>query len=53
MDLNEIKEQAEKEYKEEIFRDAVEKYKKKLREKKSIFDKIFPWKIVIIKKEKL
>ncbi len=50
LDINEIKLQAEKEFKEELFRDAVERHKQKLREKKTVWDIIFPWKIIIIKK---
>lgn len=52
MIAEEIIKQAEKEYKEEVFRHEVEKYKQKLREKRSWIDVIFPFKIIIIKKEK-
>lgn len=47
-----IIEQATREYEEELFRGAIEKYKQKLREKRSIWDKIFPWKIIIVKKRR-
>lgn len=40
------------EYKAEVYRQAVEKYKEKLRTKRSFWDRVFPWKIVIIRKEK-
>lgn len=43
--------QAEKEYKEEVFREAVERYKQKLRERKFWWDRVFPWKIIVVKKE--
>lgn len=49
-ELAEIKLQAERELKEELFREAVEKYKTKLREKRSFWDRIFPWKIIVIRK---
>jgi len=45
-----IIEQAKKEIQEEDFREAVELQKKKLREKKTLWDKIWPWKILVIKK---
>lgn len=51
MDAQRVIEQAENEFNEELFREAVERYKKKLKERKSIWDKIFPWKIIIIRKE--
>lgn len=49
-DPNTVREQAEKEYQEELFRAAVERYKQRLRERKSLWDKIFPWKILIVRK---
>ena len=52
MNLEEIKKLAEKEFQEEIFRLAVEKYKERLRTKKSLWDKIFPYRIIIIRKDK-
>ena len=51
MDVKETEKQALKEIKEEDFRTAVEKCKDKLRRKKSLWDIIFPYKIVIIPKE--
>lgn len=50
MNLEEVKAQAEKEFQEEIFRVEVEKYKEKLRHYKSFWDKVWPWKILIIRK---
>lgn len=52
MNLEEVKKQALKELEDEEFRRAVEQYKIKL-QKQTIWDRIFPWKLVIIKKEKL
>jgi hypothetical protein len=52
MDINAIRVQAESEFKAEIFRREVEKYKQKLREKKTLWDQIFPWKIIVIRKDK-
>lgn len=52
MDLEEIKKQALKELEQDDFRRAVEQYKRKLQQE-SLWDRIFPYKIVIIKKEKL
>lgn len=51
MDMKEIRAQAEKELEEERFKEAVEKYKEKLKKKRSFWDVIFPYKIVFIKKE--
>lgn len=50
MNLQEIKATAEKEYQDELFREAVERYKQRLRTKKTVWDYIFPYKIVLIKK---
>jgi hypothetical protein len=52
IDPKEVLKQAEAELKEELFREAVEARKQKLREKKSIWDRIFPWKVIIIRKGK-
>lgn len=52
MDLKKIRETALAEIEHETFRAAVEEYKRKLKEQ-SLWDKIFPWRIVFIKKEKL
>jgi hypothetical protein len=51
MDMEKIKQQAITEIEEEDFRAAVEKYKLKLRTKRSIWDRVFPYKIIFIKKE--
>jgi len=53
MDIEKIKAEARKEIKEEDFRKAVDEYKAKLRSRKTIWDKIFPYKLMIVKKEKL
>ena len=50
MNKEEIKRQAEREIKEEAFRKAVDKMKEKLRAKKW-YHSLFPWKIVIIKRD--
>lgn len=50
MNIEKIKQQAVKEIEEEIFRKEVDAYKEKLRNKHSFWD-IFPYKILIIKKE--
>lgn len=52
MDLNKVREQAKKELEEERFRKAVEDYKVKLKTKKSFLDKLFPYKILIVRKDK-
>ena len=51
MSVEEIKKHALKEIKEDDFRLAVDKYKEKLRLKKSLWDKIWPWKIVVLRKD--
>ena len=50
MNIDKIKKKALEEIKDEDFRTAVEKYKQKLRNKKSLLDVLFPYKIIIIKK---
>jgi hypothetical protein len=50
MNIEEIKSQALKEIKEEDFRKAVEKYKQKLRNKKPVWYKLFPYKIILIRR---
>ena len=52
MDISKVKEQAEKELNEELFRKAVDEMKDKLRQKRSLWDKIFPYKIIFVRKEK-
>lgn len=50
MDLEKVKNQAQKEIDEERFREEVEKYKEKLKTKRSFWDRLFPYKIIFIKK---
>jgi len=52
MNIEEIKKIAAKEIKEEQFREAVDKYKQKLKNKKSLWGTLFPFKIIIIRKDK-
>jgi hypothetical protein len=49
-DIERIRHQATVEFEHELFRAAVDKYKEKLR-KRSWFDRIFPWRIVFIRKD--
>lgn len=51
MDIEEVKKQAELEIKTEDFRAAVDKYKEKLRNRKGLWNRLFPWKIIIIRKD--
>lgn len=51
MDLLKVKEVALLEYEEEKFRTAVEEEKEKLRQHKSMWDKVFPWKLIILRKD--
>jgi hypothetical protein len=51
MDIKQIKQQAIKEIEKELFRKEVDAYKEKLRNRRSFWD-IFPYKILIIRKEK-
>lgn len=50
IDFEKIKRQAESELYEEKFREAVDIEKEKIRSKKSIWDIIFPFTIIIVKK---
>lgn len=50
LNLEKIKQEAEKEIEEECYRQEVELMKKRLREKRPFLDKLFPYKIIIIKK---
>ena len=50
VDIEKVKEQAKKELEEAAFQKAVEEEKDRLRKKKSFWDIIFPYKIIIIKK---
>lgn len=45
--LEEVKTTAKVELRREKFREAVEKEKERLRYKKSLWERIFPWKIII------
>lgn len=45
--MSDIKQQAEKEYQEEVFREAVEKEKARLRKKKTLLEMIFPWEVSV------
>lgn len=49
-ELQQIKQQAKQEFKEEKMRAEIEKVKQKLREKKPFWQKIFPFKIVIVRR---
>ena len=48
----EIRNAANEEYRQELFREAVEKYKEQLRTRKSFWDRVFPYKLIVIKKGK-
>lgn len=50
-DIEEIKAEAQKQLEKEMFDEAVEKYKEKLKNRKPFWGKLFPWKIVVIRKE--
>jgi hypothetical protein len=50
MNIEEVKRMALQELAQDELRKAIDQYKKKLRETKW-YHKIFPWRIVIIKKE--
>jgi sugar (pentulose or hexulose) kinase len=50
IDIETVKRQAHAEYEHELFRAAVEKYKEKLRTKRSIWDRLFPWRVIIVRK---
>ncbi len=45
-------ETAKKEYAEELFREQVEAHKEKLRNQATLWDRVFPFKILIIRKDK-
>ena len=51
MDIEQVKKTAQKELDEENFRREVLRYKEILRNRKTIWD-LFPYRIIIIKKEK-
>lgn len=48
----EIIEQAKSEFEQEKRRALIDKYKQKLRTKKTLLDRIMPFKILIVRKEK-
>lgn len=48
--MEDVIKQAKLEYEQEKFREAVEKYKVKLRTKRSFWDRVFPYKIIILRK---
>lgn len=50
MSIQDIKEQAEREIAEENRRKAVDEYKARLRIKKTVWEKIFPIKIIITRR---
>jgi hypothetical protein len=45
-----IKKQAEQEIKEEEFRTAVEKEKERIRNSRKFWCRLFPWKLIIIRR---
>lgn len=51
-DIDTIKATALREVRQEQFREAVEKEKQRLREHRSFIDRIFPYSIIIVKKER-
>lgn len=51
LDANEIMKQAQLEIEQEKFREAVERAKQKIRERRSIWDRIFPFRIIFMWKE--
>ncbi len=51
MNMEAIKKQAELELAAEDFNVAVEKYKVKLRSKKTVWDRVWPFKIIILRKD--
>jgi len=53
MDIEKVKAEARKEIDEEDFRAAVDKCKAQMRAKRTFWDKIFPYKIIITRKDKV
>lgn len=51
-DVEDIKRAARKELKEEYFREAVDKEKTRLRNHVSFWDQLFPWRIVLVPKQR-
>lgn len=52
MDIEAVKTQARLELDQEAFRKAVDAYKEKLKAK-TLWDVLFPWRIIIVRREKL
>ena len=50
MSFETIKRQAQIEFEHEQYRAAVEAYKVKLRTKRSVWDRLFPWRIVFVRR---
>lgn len=50
-DLEQIKRQAQAELENEQFREAVESYKEKLKTKRSLLDRLLPFKILIVRRK--
>ncbi len=50
MDIEKVIREAEREYHRELFRKAVEEQKAKLRTHRTVWDRIWPWRIVVIRK---
>jgi len=50
LDSNEVKRKAIAEYKAECFREAVDKYKIKLKQRKW-WHRVVPWKIMIVRRK--
>lgn len=53
LDLEAIKKTAHLEYEQERFKKAVEEYKAKLKSRNRFWDRLWPWKIIVLKKERL
>jgi hypothetical protein len=49
MDLRDVRAQAEKEVREEDFRERVEAEKARLREHRSLWQRLFPYRIIIVR----
>lgn len=51
MDIDKIKQQAIEELQAEYFRAAVERYKLHLKYRNRFWNRLFPWKIIILRKD--
>jgi len=49
VERDEIVATAQKELREELFRDAVDKEKERIKKKKTLRQKLFPWTILIVR----